>query len=87
MSWVHSIRQSEAHPKPKRSAPNAVHPSSIPTRASHVLNADEEVIPGLYAAGEVAGGVHGANRLGGNAVVESVVFGKRCAETILTETK
>ena len=53
----------------------------------HVLNADEEVIPGLYAAGEVAGGVHGANRLGGNAVVESVVFGKRCAETILTETK
>ena len=53
----------------------------------HVLNSDEEIIPGLYAAGEVTGGVHGTNRLGGNAVVETVVFGKRCAETILQETK
>jgi len=32
-------------------------------------------IPGLYAAGEDAGGVHGANRLGGNGVAESIVFG------------
>ena len=32
-------------------------------------------IPGLFAAGEDAGGVHGANRLGGNGVVESMVFG------------
>ena len=34
------------------------------------------VIPGLYAAGEVTGGVHGANRLGGNAVADITVFGK-----------
>jgi fumarate reductase flavoprotein subunit len=33
-------------------------------------------IPGLYAAGEVTGGVHGANRLGGNSTVETVVFGR-----------
>ena len=35
------------------------------------------IIPGLYAAGEVAGGVHGANRLGGNSIAEGQVFGRR----------
>lgn len=34
-------------------------------------------VPGLFAAGEVAGGVHGANRLGGNALLEALVFGGR----------
>jgi len=37
-------------------------------------------LPGLYACGEVAGGVHGANRLGGNALAETQVFGKRAGE-------
>lgn len=41
-----------------------------------VLNTNGEVIPGLYAAGEVTGGVHGANRLGGNAVADFTVFGR-----------
>lgn len=44
--------------------------------AAEVLNANGEAIPGLYAAGEVTGGVHGANRLGGNAVADFVVFGR-----------
>jgi flavocytochrome c len=35
-----------------------------------------KVIPGFYAAGEVTGGVHGANRVGGNAVADAVVFGR-----------
>merc|ERR1712048_256613 len=35
-------------------------------------------IPGLYAAGEVAGGVHGNNRLGGNSLLDCVVFGRVC---------
>ena len=39
-----------------------------------------EAIPGLYAAGEVTGGVHGANRLGGNAVADFVVFGRIAGE-------
>merc|ERR1719203_486760 len=34
------------------------------------------IIPGLYAAGEVAGGVHGNNRLGGNSLLDCVVFGR-----------
>lgn len=37
-------------------------------------------LPGLFAGGEVAGGVHGANRLGGNALAETQVFGKRAGE-------
>ena len=37
-------------------------------------------IPGLYAAGESAAGVHGANRLGGNALCDLLVFGKRAGE-------
>ena len=43
---------------------------------THVLNTNGQVIEGLYAAGEVTGGVHGANRLGGNAVADIVVFGR-----------
>ena len=43
---------------------------------TQVLNTSDEVIDGLYAAGEVTGGVHGANRLGGNAVADFVVFGR-----------
>lgn len=40
------------------------------------IGKDNKVIPGLYAAGEVSGGVHGNNRLGGNALLECVVFGR-----------
>ena len=48
-------------------------------------------IKGLYAAGEIAGGVHGNNRLGGNSLLDCVVFGrvsgKHCAEYMLGEIK
>src|SRR5258706_16106690 len=37
-------------------------------------------VPGLFAAGEVAGGLHGANRLGGNSLSDLVVFGSRAGE-------
>lgn len=42
----------------------------------HVYNVDNQIIPGLYAAGEVTGDIHGGNRLGGNAIVDFVVYGK-----------
>lgn len=44
--------------------------------SAQVLNTDGEVIPNLFAAGEVTGGIHGGNRLGGNAVTDIVVFGR-----------
>merc|ERR1712151_1046515 len=46
---------------------------------SAVLGKGGKVIPGLYAAGEVAGGVHGNNRLGGNSLLDCVVFGRVAA--------
>ena len=42
----------------------------------HVLRTDDTPVPGLFAAGEVTGGIHGANRLGGNGVADIVVNGK-----------
>ena len=43
---------------------------------TQVLDKNGNVIPGLYAAGEVTGGIHGKNRLGGNALVDIHVFGR-----------
>ena len=45
-------------------------------KSTHVLRADGTPIEGLFAAGEVTGGLHGGNRLGGNAVADFVVFGR-----------
>ncbi|MBR0406921.1 MAG: flavocytochrome c, partial [Clostridia bacterium] len=54
---------------------------------THVLNTDGEIIPGLFAAGEVTGGVHGANRLGGNAVADIIVFGRIAGEQAAASIK
>ncbi|MSR29159.1 MAG: fumarate reductase/succinate dehydrogenase flavoprotein subunit [Phycisphaerales bacterium] len=43
-------------------------------------NTQESTVPGLFAAGEVAAGLHGANRLGGNSLSDLVVFGKLAGE-------
>lgn len=48
---------------------------------AEVLDTNGAAIPGLFAAGEVTGGVHGANRLGGNAVADIVIFGRIAAKT------
>ena len=42
---------------------------------SQVINTKGKVIPGLYAVGEVTGGIHGSNRLGGNAIADIMTFG------------
>jgi urocanate reductase len=47
----------------------------------HVLNEDGDIIPGLYAAGEVTGGIHAGNRLGGNAIADVFVFGRIAGES------
>lgn len=52
---------------------------------AHVLNASKKKILGLYAIGELAGGVHGDNRLGGNGMTEGLVFGRRAARVVLED--
>ena len=49
--------------------------------SAEVIDINGNVIPGLFAAGEVTGGVHGGNRLGGNAVADIVVFGSIASES------
>lgn len=48
----------------------------------HVLDNDGNAIAGLYAAGEITGGIHAGNRLGGNAVTEIIVSGRTAAQAI-----
>ncbi|MDF2950403.1 MAG: fumarate reductase flavoprotein subunit [Sedimentibacter sp.] len=43
---------------------------------AHANYKDGSIVEGLYAAGEVTGGIHGGNRAGGNAVDDTVVFGR-----------
>merc|ERR1711982_169666 len=53
------------------------------------LGKDDKVIGGLYGTGEAAGGIHGSNRLGGNSLLDCVVFGRvsgRAAARYLTAT-
>ena len=54
---------------------------------AEVLNEKGEAISGLFAAGEVTGGVHGANRLGGNAVADFTVFGRIAGQSAADNAK
>lgn len=60
-------------------------------RTNHDENGEfvsDELVPGLFAAGEVASAsVHGANRLGANSLLDIVVFGRACANTIAETCK
>lgn len=47
---------------------------------AEVLDESGNVIDGLFAAGEVTGGIHAGNRLGGNAIADCMVFGKIAGE-------
>jgi succinate dehydrogenase/fumarate reductase flavoprotein subunit len=62
--------------RPLRVAPMAHHTMGGAAIDPH----GETSVPGLFAAGEVAGGLHGANRMGGNALAETLVFGRRAGE-------
>jgi len=61
-------------------------PMEVAPTAHHIMGGlrittdTATTLPGLFACGEVAGGVHGANRLGGNALADTQVFGKRAGE-------
>lgn len=47
------------------------------TSKTEVLDTNGKIISGLYAAGEVSGGLHGNNRIGGNSIAETVIFGRQ----------
>ncbi|GAX07413.1 fumarate reductase flavoprotein subunit [Secundilactobacillus silagincola] len=49
---------------------------------TEVLNEDGQAIKGLYAAGEIVGGLHGNNRIGGNSIAETVIFGRQAGEQV-----
>jgi urocanate reductase len=51
-----------------------------------VLDRWNNIIPGLYAAGEVVGGVHGTNRVGGNAILDCIVFGRLAGKQAAAQT-
>ena len=53
----------------------------------HALDTNGNIIPGLYAAGEVTGGIHGGNRLGGNAIVEIYVSGRTAAQAVTADNE
>jgi succinate dehydrogenase / fumarate reductase, flavoprotein subunit len=62
--------------------PMEVAPTAHYSMGGVVVDPDSHatVVPGLYAAGEVTSGLHGANRLGGNSLAETVIFGRRAGE-------
>lgn len=51
---------------------------------TEVLDVNKQVIPGIFAAGEVAGGLHGGNRIGGNAVADIIIFGTMAGRNAAT---
>lgn len=76
--WVATARQACVH--------HTMGGVTIDTE-TRVLDEAGNPIAGLYAAGEVTGGIHGGNRLGGNAVVDTVVFGKLAGETCVADAQ
>ncbi len=76
--WVATARQACVH--------HTMGGVTIDTEA-RVLDEEGQAIAGLYAAGEITGGIHGSNRLGGNAVVDTVVFGKLAGETVVKDNQ
>lgn len=50
---------------------------------AQVIGQNFEPIPGLYAAGEITGGVHGVTRLGGNSVLDGIVFGRIAGKSVM----
>lgn len=63
-------------------------PTNYKGQVVQTKNGQDYVVPGLFAAGEAAStSVHGANRLGANSLLDLVVFGRACANTIETLNK
>ncbi len=76
-----------------RGFPVSAKPLHVAPLAHHFMGGvpiDEECrtdLPGLFAAGEVTGGIHGANRLGGNALTDCIVYGARAGKNAAEHAK
>ncbi len=73
VNWGYLNRRYKAFDKPIRIAPLAHFACGGAITDAHCATS----VPGLYSAGEASGGAHGANRMGGNALTECIVFGHR----------
>ena len=56
-------------------------------KQTHVLDKSGNVISGLFACGEVCGGLHGNNRIGGNSISETIIFGRQAGMQAAVESK
>lgn len=71
-----------------RKEPMQVAPTAHHFMGGVMINENAETnIKGLYSAGEITGGVHGGNRLGGNALADTQVFGRRAGENAAKQAK
>jgi len=78
--WAYLDAKFDAWNQPLRVAPVAHFSGGGARTDTHGATS----VPGLYAAGEAAGGMHGANRMGGNALTECLVFGQRAGKAAAT---
>jgi succinate dehydrogenase/fumarate reductase flavoprotein subunit len=93
-SFIKAFRKYELGQKVRKEGPSAHYKKEgIPTMGGLLIDTkcrvrDEnyDVIEGLYAAGEIIGGIHGNNRLGGNALTDNSVFGKLAGESVVKDS-
>lgn len=82
------FRRFTKHGIDMRREPVLVYPTLHYQNGGLMMDAQgQTILPNLYAAGEVAGGVHGRNRLGGNALAEVFVFGRRAGINTATRAR
>lgn len=83
--WKNKIEEGPFYATPRCPAVHHTMGGLKINEKAQVINKEGEVVKGLYAAGEVTGGIHGSNRLGGNAIPDIIVFGRIAGENVAEE--
>ena len=84
-AFANQILEAPFYASPRQPAIHHTMGGLVIDENTHVLDESGEAIPGLYAAGEVTGGIHAGNRLGGNAVADVMVFGRTAGANAAAE--